>query len=318
MKKLLVVLILLTLILTGCKKGTVSEDLTATIVDEEPTTAVAGDEIDTDVEAQADDTSPEPTESMVPTPLPIDPLNLKFMTSDEVELDGEFWAPTYPNAPVVVLMHQYPMDHNIEWVAIAPWLQNRGLAQFVRSGGELWSDPRWFSPIIEGVDFGVFTFTFRNCLGGCREDSVESREEWILDAVAAIESAASFITVDSQKVIVVGTSIGADAAVNACARLLDSEKVTCIGAVSLSPGSFLGVSYADSVNQLVEAGVPVKCVAAEGDTLSADTCNSIEADGFESIVTTGSAHGIRLFDPSLPIDLSVLLQAWLVEWAYVE
>lgn len=317
MKKLLVAFVLITFVLVGCKKTAQEVDTaapqteTAAPVSTEVVDAASQTEGETDSDAEA-------TESLIPTALPIDPLNLKFMTSDGVELGGEFWAPTYPDAPVVVLMHQYPMDHNIEWVAIAPWLQNRGLANFVRSGGEPWADPKWFQPMPEGVDFGVFTFTFRNCLGGCKEDSVESREEWILDAVAAIESAASFKTVDPTKVIVVGTSIGADAAVDACARLLDSEKATCIGVVALSPGSYLGEPFTDAVNQVTEAGIPVRCVAAEGDTLSADTCNAVEAERYEVVISNNSNHGVRLFDPSLNIDITQLLQGWLVEWAYLE
>ncbi len=317
MKKLMVVLVVLAVILVGCKQSTPTPEVVEAVDETVPTAAVA----DNGAGEETGETEAQPTQvdaTPVPTPLPLDPLNIKFLTADGVELDGEFWAGTYPDTPVVVLMHQYPMDHNIEWVALAPWLQNRGLAAYVRSGNEPWSDPSWFSQMIEGLDLNVFTFTFRNCLGGCSEDSVQSREEWIIDAVAAIESAASFIAVDKEKVIVLGTSIGADAAVDACARLLDSEKATCIGVVSLSPGNFLGEAFDEKVLALTEAGIPVKCVAAEGDTLSADTCSGVEAEGYESIVTNGSAHGIRLFDPALSIDLSVLLQNWLVEWVYIE
>jgi hypothetical protein len=317
MKKILVVLVIMAVILVGCKQNAPTSEIADADDEVVPTEAVGEMNADGETaEINAQPTSVDATP--VPTPLPIDPLNIKFLTADGVELDGEFWAGTYPETPVVVLMHQYPMDHNIEWIALAPWLQNRGLAAYVRSGGEPWADPSWFSPMIEGLDLNVFTFTFRNCLGGCSEDSVQSREEWIVDAVAAIESAASFVAVDKEKVIVLGTSIGADAAVDACARLLDSDKATCIGVVSLSPGSFLGEAFNEKVLELTNAGIPVKCIAAEGDTLSADTCLSVEADKYEPIITNGSAHGIRLFDPALNIDLPVLLQNWLVEWVYIE
>ena len=316
MKKLLVVFVIVMLLIAGCKQSTPA----AEAVEEEQDAADApSSEEDTQSQDEAVDEEPTATPAyIVPTPLPIDPLNLKFETPDGVELDGEFWAPTYTEAPVVVLMHQYPMDHNIEWVALAPWLQNRGLVPYIRGGGEPWTDPSWFSPMIDGVEFGVFTFTFRNCLGGCSDNSVESREEWIVDAVTAIESAVSFKTVDPSKVIVVGTSIGADAAVDACQRLLEGGEITCTGVVTLSPGSYLGVPYADAVSDLLDAGIPVKCIAAEGDTLSADTCASVEGEGYESIITPDSVHGIRLFDPSLPIDLTAYLQNWLIDWAYTE
>lgn len=280
----------------------------------EPTSEIAssGEE-----DVAEENIAPAEETAVEPTPLPVEPLAFRFVTNDGATIDGDFYPPAYPKAPVVILMHQYPLDHNIEWVAIAPWLQNRGMAENVRSGGEPWTDASWFSPMNDGFDFAVFTFTFRNCLGGCNEDSVESREEWINDASAAIEAVASFRFVDPSRILVVGTSIGADAAVNACERMLTIEGLNCAGVVSISPGNYLDQDFSDSVEALMQAGVPVRCVAAEGDALSAQTCQEVEGIGYEAVIADGDEHGIRLFDPSLNIDLSALLRGWLVEWAYI-
>lgn len=251
----------------------------------------------------------------VPTTLPPYPLNITFTADDGTELIGHYWAPASENVPVVVLMHQYPMDHNIEWIAIAPWLQNRGLIAAVRTGGEPWSDPTWFVRMVEGLDFAVFSFTFRNCEGGCSEDSVQSREEWVVDAVSAIKAAASFNSVDPERIVVLGTSIGADAAVDACARLAeDPEAVQCKGVVSISPASWLEIDYAETVTALDEAGVEVRCIASEQDGITADTCRSFEGEHYASLIDPGQSHGVRMFDPSLEVDIPVLLLQWLIDW----
>lgn len=313
MKKLwLMILMVLLVSMNACvqQEAEVADPTAIT----EPTSEIASSDEEDPVEE-----SGAPTEAIAiqPTPLPVEPLAFRFVTNDGATIDGDFYPPAYPNAPVVILMHQYPMDHNIEWIAIAPWLQNRGMTANVRSGGEPWTDPNWFSPMNDGFDFAVFTFTFRNCLGGCREDSVDSREEWINDASAAIEAVASFRFVDPSRILVVGTSIGADAAVNACERMLDIEGINCSGVVSISPGNYLEQDFSSSVKALTQAGIPVRCVASEGDALSAETCQDFEGTGYQAVIADGNDHGVRLFDPSLNIDLSVLLKSWLIEWAYM-
>ena len=332
MKKLLVLLLLVSLFsIAGCK--VLQEELGVSEVEtKEEVTPEDKEKEPTDVPTQ----EPEPTEKVdptsvpveeeeetaagtpVPTPLPALPLNINFTADDGTELMGDFFPPASQNAPVVVLMHQYPMDHNVEWIAIAPWIQNRGLTEAVRSSNEFWADPSWFPPMIEGADFGVFSFTFRNCIGGCNADSVASREEWIIDAVSAIKSAASFTSIDPHRVIVLGTSIGADAGVNACVRLLDDDSVSCIGVISLSPGSYLGEDYGEAVAKLDEAGVPVQCVAAENDGHCPDTCLAYEGDNYESFIVSGSEHGIRLFDPASELDVPGLVAGSLIKWAFVK
>jgi len=331
MKKLLVLFLLVSLLfIAGCKE--LQDELGVSEVEtKEEATTEDKEKEPTDVPTQ----EPEPTEEVdptavpvedeetsevvaAPTPLPAFPLNINFTAEDGTELMGDFFPPASQNAPVVVLMHQYPMDHNVEWIAIAPWIQNRGLTEAVRSSNEFWADPRWFTPMIEGADFGVFSFTFRNCIGGCNSDSVESKEEWIIDAVSAIKAAASFTSIDPQKIIVLGTSIGADAGVNACVRLLDDDSVSCIGVISLSPGSYLDEDYGEGVAKLDEAGVPVRCVAAENDGHCPDTCLAYEGENYESFIVSGGEHGIRLFDPESELDVPGLVARSLVEWAYVK
>ena len=297
MKRLLLIIsLLLVLLISACH-----------------TTATEGEntgQVESTVGASQETAVPEPAA----TPFPAAPLDLTFNTDDGVELIGKYWPPASEDAPVIVLMHQYNMDHISQWVALAPWLQNRENVYSVRTGGEPWSDPSWFVPWIEGIDHAVFAFTFRNCIGGCDNDSVESKDEWIVDGVSAIKAAGSFLSVDAQKIIVVGTSIGADAAVDACARLLDDTSVKCIGVIAISPNSYLDVDYTETVQTLTEAGVQVRCVASEDDDTTADTCRSYEGENYEAIIVSGSSHGINLFDPKLDVDASALLVQSIIEW----
>ncbi|NSW52409.1 MAG: alpha/beta hydrolase fold domain-containing protein [Anaerolineae bacterium] len=318
MKKRMIIITVILLFVLGVAACTQAADVPEETTIAESTPATPADSTTTPVEEPADEaTLAEPEATAVPTPLPPYPLNITFTADDGTELIGHYWAPASQNAPVIVLMHQYTFDHNIQWVALAPWLQNRGLTAAVRTGGEPFTDPSWFTPIIEGLDFAIFSFTFRNCEGGCQEDSVASREEWVIDAVSAIKAAASFTNVNPQEIIVIGTSIGADAAVDACDRLADDESLRCAGIVSISPASWLDVDYTATVESLNEAGVEVRCIASENDGITAETCRSFEGEHHQSFIDSGNAHGVRMFNPAGDFDLTALIVQWLIEWTVV-
>jgi len=140
----------------------------------------------------------------------------------------------------------------------------------------------------------VFTFTFRTGENGC-SDLLST--EWLMDAEAAIHKAASMPGVDATKIIPIGTSIGADAAVDVCEIIAPQSSLRCAGAISLSPGSYLNMDYQQTVQELVNLGVPVRCFASEEDAPSAAACQSVKADGFTASVDPGAAHGIHMVDP---------------------
>jgi dienelactone hydrolase len=224
-------------------------------------------------------------------PLPPDPQRVEFQAEDGQELMGTYYPAATNPAPMVVLMHWAPGDQT-EWPAIAAWLQNRGLE--IGAGGAPWLDSSWFPPMLEGQSFAVFAFTFRGCVGGC---SSFQPEGWLLDAKAAMKTASELDGVDPTRMVAIGASIGSDGAADACGG-------GCLGALSLSPGSYLGVGYDEAVAAIDGAGNPAWCLAAEGDETSALACRSATGEQYRMEIYPGSEHGMELIDPD--IDPSVL------------
>ena len=183
-------------------------------------------------------------------PLPPDPLEISFFSKDGFPLQGKFYPGAEVDLPVVVLMHWYPGDQG-DWEEIAYWLQNRGMTGIRR--GVPWLDPSWFPALPPETSYNVLTFTFRDCEGGC---SQLAAEDWLEDAAASLKAARSLQGVNPDQVIAIGASIGADAAVSSCAAALNEDPQDCLGALSLSPGNYLGESYAEQVNRLESSRPP--------------------------------------------------------------
>ncbi len=222
--------------------------------------------------------------------LPPEPRPVTFETSGGKKLDGRYFPAAVDNAPVVVLMH-WAGGNQFDWDAIAPWLQNRGVVY--AGGSSTWLDPTWFPEVPAGRSYAVFTFT---------TDSFGPQP--VLDAEAAIRTARSLEGVDPERVATVGASIGADAAVDACGE-------GCVGAFSLSPGSFLGKDYAAEVSRLgsLTPPVPVVCLASEADGPSKFTCQSAEGAHYSPRIYAGGEHGMTLIKPELdPQPLNLLLE----------
>jgi hypothetical protein len=228
--------------------------------------------------------------------LPPDPQRVEFQAEDGQALLGTYYPAAVNPAPTVVLMHWAPGDET-GWPVIAAWLQNRGLE--VETGGDPWLDPSWFPPMLEGQSFAVFAFTFRGCDGGC---SSFEPEGWLLDAKAAMKTASELDGVDPTRMVAIGASIGSDGAVDACGE-------GCLGALSLSPGSYLRVPYDEAVAAVDGAGYPVWCLAAEGDSESAPTCQSASGDHYRVVIYPGSEHGMELIQPEIePSALGLILE----------
>ncbi|MCB2213881.1 hypothetical protein KQH50_00660 [bacterium] len=224
--------------------------------------------------------------------LPADPISMTFQASDGTELSGTFYPSASNNAPLIVLMHWAPGDQT-DWRAIAAWLQNRGLA--VEPGNEPWLDSSWFPGISEAYSFNVFTFTFRGCEGGCQSFD---REGWVLDTEAAMTHIIGVENVDLSKVLTIGASIGADGAAYGC-HFYNSELGGCQGALSLSPGGYLAMPYADEVANLEAEMIPrpAWCLYADGDADAVAACESASGDHFQAFEYTDSAHGMALIEP---------------------
>ncbi len=246
---------------------------------------------------------PSPAAEGTPTPqptLPAEPQRIDFQAEDGQLLVGTYYPAAVNPAPAVVLMHWAPGDQS-NWAAIAPWLQNRGLAGSSTDGSVPWLDPSWFPALPEGRSFAVFTFTFRGCEGGCKEFD---REGWLRDAQAAMRTVRELPGVDLSRIAAVGASIGADGAVDACGEI-------CVGALSISPGSYLSIPYAIAVATADAAGIPVRCLAAEGDGDSAAACRSASGAQYAMEIYPGSEHGMALIQPTITPDVLEMLVAFL-------
>jgi len=243
-----------------------------------------------------------PTETPTPTgpsPLPPEPQRIEFQAEDGEPLVGTYYPAAVNPAPVVVLMHWAPGDQQ-DWVEIARWLQNRGQTSAVSGQAGLpWLDPSWFPPMPDDLSFAVFTFDFRGCTGGCAQ---MDQAGWLLDAIAAVETARELPGVDPDRLAAIGASIGADGAVDACGE-------GCLGGLSLSPGSYLNVAYDEAVEALgdEDPAKPAWCLAAEGDGQSAQACRSASGDHYWMHIHPGDAHGMLLITPDTDPDTLVVM-----------
>jgi len=250
-----------------------------------------------------------PTETPTPEPelepLPAEPQEIQFEAEDGQALNGLYYPAAVNPAPTIVLMHWAPGDQH-DWVEIAYWLQNRALGGQTADPPAPWLDPSWFPAMFEDQSFAVFTFTFRGCKGGC---SSFARDLWLLDAQAAMETAAALEGVDPGRMLTIGASIGSDGAPDGCYLHNEVYPHQCLGALSLSPGGYLTVPYADAVASLEgeEPPKPVWCFYATGDGASALACQSAEGDHYQTFEYEGRMHGMDLIDPNVEPDVLQLI-----------
>ncbi|MCH7663127.1 MAG: hypothetical protein IH859_04570, partial [Chloroflexi bacterium] len=234
---------------------------------------------------------------------------ITFETMDGRMLEGFYYPSRIENAPVVVLMHWAP-GTMADWSEIALWLQNRrdelasgrdeldAMVSHSAGQNEPWLDASWFPVLPPETSFAVLIFNF-----GGRGNSQEGpgRDGLYYDALAVVAAASMLEGVDRERITTMGASIGSDGAVDGCQAFNASDEYegTCLGAFSLSPGSYLGRDYGETVNLLRQEDPPktVFCLAAASDGNSLNTCLSAMGDHFESTGYEGSAHGMDLIAP---------------------
>ena len=248
---------------------------------------------------------PAPTD---PNPILAEPLPVTFTASDGIQLAGTYYAPLDDSAPVVILLHQFGSNQH-QWDDLARWLQT-GLPDIGLD---------WLPPMPPDLTFAVLTFDFRG--HGDSEGSMIIDSGLLLDAQAALSFAKTQPGVDPNRVITIGTSIGSDGAVDACVSLNGSnvadvqESQGCLGAMSISPGSYIGVDYSSAANTLL--GDPhfaaIYCLAAEGDGPSPGTCNSVSGERYKAVIFSGSDHGVALLRPGLDPEIGPLILEFLLE-----
>ena len=260
---------------------------------------------------QPSDTPPPPPATTAPPPaaatpaVDMAPQRITFQAEDGTQLVGDYYPAASPNAGLVVLMHQMASSRKI-WLqkGLVDWLTNR------QAFGQPPLQPDARGPAYPALppsdSYAVFAFDFRGH-GESQGRAVEPAD-YLSDAKAAIEAARSLPGVDPQRVALLGASIGADAAVDACGE-------GCLGALSLSPGSYLGQPYAGVVAEMSAAGLPAYCLAAEGDRESASTCQSADGATYRRFLYPGSAHGANLLMSGLDPEVGGVLLEWL-QWVF--
>ena len=261
---------------------------------------------------------PEPTS--VPTtppepefiPQPPDGQRMEFKTADDTNLVGYYYPAAVPNAPIIVLMHWARGDQT-DWQknGLIDWLQNRG------GGGGTQSPARQsviYPPMPKGISFAVFTFDFR---GFGESKGKFTKKAGLIDAQSAYEFAKTLDGIDPTRMAGIGSSIGADGVVNGCVE-------GCLGALSLSPGDYLSVSYAKDLQRLEDTNESrtIMCVASKEDRHSTDTCSGTAKEIYTNLLYTttifdGDNHGDMFFYQEPENGFGQIIYNWLesvFEW----
>ncbi|GAB4469967.1 MAG: hypothetical protein Kow00124_05650 [Anaerolineae bacterium] len=216
---------------------------------------------------------------------PPEPQRIEFEAEDGTPLVATFYPPAAENAPGLLLMHQAGSSRAV-WEPYAPLWQ----------GGSA----------VPGVSFGVLAIDFR----GHGESGSGGFEGVRMDARASLALLRTLPGVDPDRIILIGASIGADAAVDECSE-------GCIAAVPLSAGGYLGLPFNDALAALLAAqNPPVLCVAAREDGRSAATCEEGAAVGLADYrvqIYPGGAHGTFMFDEAYEPPLFDLINSFLSE-----
>jgi len=292
-------LIVLSLI-TACDKPTTPSEVVESSTD---APAAAQPPVETEVQTEA-----AVAETL--DPLPPEPQAVTIISTDGTELKGYYYPAAVNPAPLVVLMHWAVGDMS-DWNEVAVWLQNRGQVNpFPNPGTEPWWDPTWFPAVPADKSYAVLTFTFRGCLPfgqGCQSFD---REKWLQDAQSAMLFTHDLEGVDTQRIVALGSSIGADGAPDGCKFLNDQFPGSCKGALSLSAGGFLTITYEDIVAEmgLQDPPTPAWCLTDENEFA---LCEAAEAKGnkaFKGFMIQGGGHGNDLLKPGLdPLPMQLIL-----------
>ena len=300
MKKVIFpVLLIFLFILSACQGSPTPQ------VDLAPEASVAESAPAEEVPANTPVPPPTPTTEPDFDPQPAAAQRMTFTAEDGIELVGYYYPAAVPNAPVIVLMHWARGDQN-DWPknGMVDWLQNRGTAHGTNIPAQ---QSVIYPPMPENLSFAVFTFDFR----GFNESSGEfDPAGGLMDAKAAYAFAKTLEGVDATRIAGIGSSIGADGVVDGCDE-------GCIGALSLSPGGYLGVVYTEAVKVLDDAEKPVTCIAAEGDIPSAIACDATTGKYYEKILYVGGEHGDQFYQ-NPPEGFGDMLYDWLVRVFEIE
>ncbi|MBN1305413.1 MAG: FecR domain-containing protein [Anaerolineales bacterium] len=232
----------------------------------------------------------------------------QILKEDAGALDGRmYWNPTQTNWIVVLDPMLVDTQDAFREAGVVSWL--------LKKGGPL---DKWESSLPEEVALNVATYNPTGHQPGVIP-GLENGMDWQEDAASLPESIRSGCAgyLDAQMNVptchvYVGASTGADRAILSCA----ASPANCAGVISLSPGGYLGVSFATEYAQYQaaweeykaagdfsglcpgidpEMGAKIYCVASAGDDHSSSTCNSVSGENYEAQIFSGSGHGMSYF-----------------------
>ncbi len=242
--------------------------------------------------------------------LPPEPQPITFTTEDGTQISGYYYPGGQNPSPLVVLMHWMNGDQN-DWNEVAVWLQNRGLENpFPNSGDLPWWDPSWFPAVPADRSYAVMVFSFRNCLpyrDGCQS---VNKEGWLKDAQAAMLKAYELEGIDQTRITAIGSSIGADGAPYGCQKLNEMHPDACQGALSLSPGSYLGIPYEKTVKELGlnDPATAAWCLADQSEYFFCEIAESANNPAYQDFLIQDGSHGNMLLSPNLdPLPMQLIL-----------
>lgn len=233
-----------------------------------PAVTEAPEESDVEPTAQpateAPPTEQEPTPTESPTPTPPTREDVTFLSDEGMRIEGWYFPPTSGPAPGVLLFHQR-LASKADWAPFITQLR------------------------AERPNYAVMAIDFP---GHGDSEEPYSRHGALSAARSALAEFRTYEDVDGDRIVIVGASIGSDAAVDECGE-------GCIGAVSVSPGSWLDVPFTDALTALRDAqDPPVLCITSEFDDPSPETCSSGESVGlsdYDVYVYEGESHGNEMF-----------------------
>ena len=119
-------------------------------------------------------------------------------------------------------------------------------------------------------------------------DNIWDETVYLQDSIAAVKTAQGLEGVDPARVAAIGASIGADGAIDACAE-------GCLGALSLSPGNYLGKSYPEEVTRLGAEQKPAWCVDSTSEGEYSTLCDEASGEFFQKFVYEKAGHGLSFF-----------------------
>lgn len=234
---------------------------------------------------------PSPT----PTPTPFQPQEVSFhgkavYQGQGVYNPGLYYPPAQDDALIAAFLHSARNDMS-EWKGAAATLHELGYGAVLASYSGCEPAPKgcpmkppktWFPPTMP--------------------------ETWLFDSLVLPSQISELTGVPPSRTVFIGSSIGADGAVIACAQ------AGCAGALALSPGNFLALAGAPSttflgaLKKLLKANpqATVWCVANEKEI---GVCKKAEAAGganYRAIEVPGGGHGSELVDSQMGIIVDFL------------